>query len=52
MHCVDFFLSCSFARIYLSVCKYNPPDPIKTKVKYVKNAQIFKTSTKKNQLST
>ena len=25
--------------------RYNPPSPIKTKLKYVKNAHIFKTTT-------
>ena len=34
--------------IYLSVMgRYNPPPPIKTKLKYVKNANIFKTTTQK-----
>ena len=54
MHCADFFLSGSsedmgifHVFIYLSVmCRYNPP-PIKTKLKYVKNAYIFKATTQK-----
>ena len=55
MHCVDLFLNGSFEDmgifhvfIYLSVMgRYNPP-PIKTKLKYVKNDHIFKTTTQKN----
>ena len=57
MHCVDLFLFLRgsfedmgiFARIYLSICYGSilPPPPIKTKLKYVKNAHIFKATTQK-----
>ena len=53
MYCVDLFLNGSFEDmgnfhvfIFLSVMgRYNPP--IKTKLKYVKNAHIFKATTQK-----
>ena len=53
MHCVDFILSGTFEDmgIYLSVMgRYNPTPPsIKAKLKYVKNAHIFKITTQKKQ---
>ena len=55
MHCVDFFcvvvlkiLAFFYVFIYLSVMgRYNPPFPSTTKLKYVKNAHISKTTTQK-----
>ena len=55
MHCVDLlFLSGSFEDMaifhrffYLSVMSRYNPHPIKTKLKYVKNDHIFKTTTQK-----
>ena len=39
--------------IYISVMgRYKPPTPIKTKLKYVKNAHIFKATTQKKNINT